>query len=84
LAKVLPDGTVGPLTDLAVGDKIRVTLTFSGTVENVAVRIKKGGVKMIDKLAGGSKTNTWSTDFTLSTAGEYTVLGFVKVGGIWK
>ena len=84
IAKVLADGTTGPLTDLQVGDSIRATITFSGTVENVAVRLKRGGVKVLDKLAGGSKTNTWSADFTISAAGEYEILGFVKVGGIWK
>ena len=84
LVKVLPDGTTGGLTDLKVGDSIRATITFSGTVENVAVRIKKGGVKMSDKLAGGSKTNTWSSEFTIPATGEYEILGFVKVGGVWK
>ncbi|HUV72356.1 MAG TPA: hypothetical protein VMW25_05075 [Clostridia bacterium] len=71
-----------------VGDQIQITVHFSGGPEDVGVRILKNGVKLADQLqsvVGGTiGASSWSTSFTITEAGSYEIMAFVKKGGQWK
>jgi hypothetical protein len=84
LTKVDAQGQPLEGTDLKVGDSVKITVTVDGTVEDVLVRIKKDGAKLTDRRANGQKTGNWATVFEIPTEGEYEVLSFVKVKGVWK
>jgi len=84
LTKVDAEGRVLPGSDFKVGDRVKITVAVKGTVEDVLVRVKKDGVKVTDRQAGAPTTNSWSMIFTIPSAGEYEILSFVKVGGVWK
>lgn len=84
LTKVDEEGKVLPGSDFKVGDRVKITVAVRGTVEDVLVRVKKDGVKVADRQANAPTTNSWSTIFTIPSAGEYEILSFVKVGGVWK
>jgi hypothetical protein len=86
LTKIDAEGQPLEGTDFKIGDRVKITVAVEGTVEDVLVRIKRGGVKLTDLKANGQNTGDWQTVFQIPAdgAGEYEVLSFVKVDGVWK
>jgi len=75
----------GDLNDLKIGDSLTFNVTFSGTVEDVGVVIKKDGVRVQTLTAGGAKTNSWTSPaYTIESIGSYEVSAYVKVNGVWQ
>ena len=77
--------TGGDLNNLKIGDSLTFNVTFSGTVEDVGVVIKKDGVRVQTLTAGGAKTNSWTSPaYTIESIGSYEVSAYVKVNGVWQ
>jgi len=73
------------LDEVKVGDNLTFTVNFTGTVEDVAVIVKKDGVRVALLNAGVSKTNTWmSGTYRIPGMGAYEVMAFIKVNGVWQ
>ena len=74
----------GILTDLKMGDRVKFKVTFSGTVDQVAVRVLINGVE--DKVfKGDNATGSWTTlDYQVAKYGSYEIQAFVKSGGTWR
>jgi hypothetical protein len=81
VTKVTATGESTDLSDLKVGDQIKITLEATANtavnVEDLAIRIIKNGVKLEDKVAGEAR-RTWTQTYTLPAAGNYEIHGLVK------
>ena len=86
---VVKKGTTS-LAGLVPGDTIVITVTASDTVSDMAIRIKKDGVKLTEAFtAEGTwieQGKKWQYEYVIPAngAGSYEVQGFIKTGGVWK
>lgn len=75
----------GDLSNLKIGDSLSFSVTFSGTVDNVGIVIKKGGIRVKTLTAGGQRANSWTSPaYTIDSLGSYEILGYIKTNGVWK
>jgi hypothetical protein len=68
--------------------RMEIQVHYSGTVEDVAVRIIKDGVVAFEQTRESSASLTpgspWATIYTVPDYGDYEIQAFVKVNGAWK
>jgi len=75
----------GDLNNLKIGDSLSFLVTFNGTVQDVGIVIKKGGVRVKTLTAGSQRANSWTSPvYTIDSLGSYEVLGYIKTNGVWK
>lgn len=72
-----------------VGDQLKISVYFSGSPDDVAVRILKDGLKVADKIhsvisGGAVGSSPWSVVYGISESGDYEIVAFVKKNGVWK
>ena len=75
-----------------LNDKIKVRVTFTGTVDRVAVRVIVGGTKLADYYSrlGEKQTGYWETSeldneaIAITRSGDWEITAFIKASGFWQ
>ncbi|PIV00632.1 hypothetical protein COS54_02560 [Candidatus Shapirobacteria bacterium CG03_land_8_20_14_0_80_39_12] len=85
---VVKKGT-SSLEGLVPGDTIVITVTASGTVSDMATRIKKDGVTLAEVFSAEGtwveQGKKWKYEYVIPASGQFEVSGFIKAsGGVWK
>ena len=81
------------LADIVPGDTIVIIVTSTDVVTDMAVRIRVNDSTSTEHIGFSNAVGTWlevgrkwQYEYTIPVGevGNYTVDGFVKVGGVWK
>ncbi len=79
------ENSAADLDSLKIGDVVNFKVTFSGTVEDVAVDLRQNSQSIKTFYAGGTKSSSWTTDdYTLVGTGNFEVYAFIKYNGVWQ